>query len=66
MDEHGELQTVKQALKICSKWVKDVAGEIHKDCLHCPYHDENDPAGINCGERLMADAEWWIEELEEF
>ena len=61
----ANLSAVKKGLGICSQWVTDASGENRKDCLNCPYQDPNDPAGMVCGERLMADAKWWIEKLEE-
>ena len=59
----GTSEEIRKGLGICSQW-QLVAGEARKDCQNCPYHDEFDPAGMNCGERLMRDAKVLIEELE--
>ena len=52
------------ALKVCSQWVYDGRGDVKKDCVRCPYQDPADPAGMNCGERLMRDARLLILELQ--
>ncbi len=40
-------------------------GSVRKECQSCPYRDPTDPAGMNCGERLMRDAKGLIEDLED-
>ena len=61
----GTDEQIMKALGVCSEWVRDDTGDTRKDCVSCPYRDENDPAGMNCGERLMADARGLIEEQKE-
>lgn len=61
----GTDEQIRTALSVCSEWVTDSTGDIRKDCTSCPYRDENDPAGMNCGERLMADAGRLIDEMKE-
>lgn len=51
---------VQQGLRKCSVWVNQ-DGEIFKDCKECPYRDDDDPCGINCGEKLMKDANLLID-----
>lgn len=60
----GTNEEIKEALGICGTWVHDGHGDVRKECDRCPYHEETDPAGMNCGERLMRDAKKRIEELE--
>lgn len=55
---------IKTGLEKCSKWVTDAAGNRRKACWECPYRTPDDPAGMLCGETLMADARNYIEELE--
>ena len=61
----GTNEEIKAALEVCSTWVYDGHGDVRKDCISCPYQDPGDPAGMNCGERLMRDARSRIKELEE-
>ena len=60
----GTSDNIKGGLKICSMWVHDGHGDAMKDCGRCPYHSDTDPCGMNCGERLMHDADLLIAELE--
>lgn len=62
---HGNTEEIKKGLWICSQWCYDGHGDAMKDCRNCPYRDETDPAGMNCGERLMRDAKGLIEDLED-
>ena len=59
----GTNDEIRRGLGVCSVWVTDARGETRKDCVRCPYRDQNDPAGMNCGERLMRDAGSLIDEL---
>lgn len=59
------LEKVERALSICSEWVRDESGQQKKDCWRCPYWDDLDPAGINCGERMMKDAGEVIRQMKE-
>ena len=59
----GTEDEIRQGLDVCSVWVKDENGEMHKDCPSCPYRDPEDPAGMECGERLMRDAGVLIDQL---
>lgn len=55
---------IREGLNVCCTWVEFVYGDRRKDseicrrkeCDKCPYRDPKDPAGLNCGERLMHDA----------
>ena len=55
---------IREGLNVCCTWVEFILGDmrkgcktdIRKECDKCPYRDPNDPAGLNCGERLMHDA----------
>jgi len=58
----GTNEQIRQALGVCSVWVSDGHGDIRKDCFSCEYQDPADPAGMNCGERLMKDAGKLIDE----
>lgn len=59
-------ERIKDALGVCSTWVRDESGDMRKDCIRCPYQDPTDPAGLCCGERLMKDARKRIEDLEKY
>ena len=68
----GTSEQIIKGLGYCSTWVYDKGGDSRKQCSKCPYRDPDDPAGLNCGERLMNDANQLIgslnariEELEE-
>ena len=63
MKRTGTDDEIRKALGICSVWVYDGHGDVKKDCVSCPYRDESDPAGMNCGERLMRDAADLIDEM---
>lgn len=58
----GSNDQIREGLGVCSEWVSDGHGDVRKDCVRCPYHDPADPAGMNCGERLMNDAGILIDE----
>ena len=55
---------IREGLNICCTWAEFILGDIRKgcgterrkECEKCPYRDPEDPAGLNCGERLMHDA----------
>lgn len=57
-------EKIREGLNVCCTWVEFVYGDMRKDyevdrrkdCEKCPYRDPGDPAGLNCGERLMHDA----------
>ena len=51
----NDSEKITKALDVCSTWVTE-GGQVRKNCLECPYRDEDDPAGMNCGETLMRDA----------
>lgn len=55
-------EEIQKGLAACSVWLED-GTTIRKNCINCPYQDPADPAGINCGERLMHDAGVLIDEL---
>ena len=58
------VEQIRKGLDVCCTWVEFVYGDMRKDyevyrrkdCEKCPYRDPGDPAGLNCGERLMHDA----------
>lgn len=54
--KNGRSEQIRKALDVCCTWVEYVNGDRRKDCDNCPYRDPADPAGLNCGERLMHDA----------
>lgn len=58
----GSNEEIRGGLNVCSEWVHDGHGDAKKDCGRCPYQDPTDPAGMNCGERLMNDAGVLIDE----
>ena len=58
----GSNEDIRKGLKVCGEWVSDGRGDVKKDCISCPYQDPADPAGMNCGERLMRDAGMLIDE----
>jgi len=58
----GTNEEIRKALNVCGEWVSDGHGDVRKDCISCPYQDPEDPAGMNCGERLMRDAGKVIDE----
>ena len=58
----GSNEQIRQALGVCGEWVADGHGDARKDCQRCSYQDPADPAGMNCGERLMRDAGKVIDE----
>jgi len=55
---------IREGLNVCCTWVEFILGDMRKgyetdrrkECDKCPYRDPEDPAGLNCGERLMHDA----------
>lgn len=60
--KRGSNDQIREGLSVCSQWVYDGRGDAKKDCGRCPFQDPTDPAGMNCGERLMNDAGILIDE----
>ena len=60
MEEKND--SIREGLRVCSEWISDGHGDAKKDCAKCPYRNPADPAGMNCGERLMHDAGLLIDE----
>ena len=57
-------EDIRTGLKTCGTWIPDDQnGGVMKDCPSCPFRNPADPAGLNCGEFLMMQADMLIGEL---